>query len=139
MLCAMRRGLISTIAVLALFAVLPSCASKDGAVDSQFDANPAHAPIINQIRPMRDSAAAATAETAIGLTNVALEPIRILYDISTPGYRFGENAADLKLAMTPEERQSQRRTYMGMPQSAENRVAERRSKLRAGLGMNAQR
>ncbi len=132
MLPAMRRGLLNIVCLGAVFALIPACATQDG-VNNQFDANPAHAPVINTVGVAREAVIDTTASASADILDIALEPIRFFFEVSTPGYEFGASNVPLTRGMTPEERLSQRRTRMGLPQSAESRAALRQSRIRARI------
>ncbi len=121
---------------LVLLAAAAACASRDG-VSTEFNANPVTAtPVINQIAPTRDALVDTTASAAADIADIALEPIRFFFEISTPGYRFGGTTNPLhQRPATPEERISRRRAQIGLPQTAENRAAARRSQIRTRMGM----
>ncbi len=127
----MRSGFMMKTCVVALLALVTSCASQDG-VNSQFDANPVHAPLINQVGATRDAAIDHTAAVGAEIADVALEPIRFFFKISEPGYNyFDDNIHVASRPATPEERLSYRRNQMGLPESADSRIAARRSLIRA--------
>ncbi len=130
MLSAMRSGFMMKTCIVALLAFVTSCASQDG-VNSQFDANPVHAPLINQVGATRDAAIDHTAAVGAEIADVALEPIRFFFKISEPGYNFEDSVQVAARPATPEERLSYRRNQMGLPESADSRIAARRSLIRA--------
>ncbi len=136
MLWPMRRGISKALA-LAVLVLCGACATE-GVQDVQFDANPVHAPGAEQVGDTYDALTEGTAEIAAEVLDGLLTPITVLFDAAEAATSPYPVTTSPTLGMNAEERQSWRRRQMGLPESAEARVAARRSQVRTRMGLAAQ-
>ncbi|MCB9831335.1 MAG: hypothetical protein H6807_02590 [Planctomycetes bacterium] len=131
---------MSRIVAPALLLILAGCATE-GVQNAQFDANPVHAPGIEYVGDTYDAVTGGAADVASQVADGLLTPIRFVFDyleqVTSP-YPYSIPTPDPTQGMNAVERQGWRRQQMGLPESAESRVATRRSQLRASLQAQAQ-